>query len=174
MEEFLEVVEKWMNDVETTHKDNQFLNLRERDTNYTPDLGMDAADIETGEDEGGKKQRARRVVYVVKNRTKSRRGKSLMRRIYNLLLTGAGSGGGYGGSPFTKPMEKQQALQFAKGLGKFVKDDLEKQGAQVQQEGKKTSQQPLQESKRRTLAEAKENEAWDKLTSRWKDLSGIK
>jgi len=185
MEEFLEVLEKWMHDVETTHKDSQFLNLRERDTNYDPGPGpgwttdagpgrMDATDPGTGDDEGGEEQRPRRVVYVVKNRTKSRRGKSLMRRIYNLLLTGAGSGGGYGGSPFTKPMEKQQALQFAKGLGKFVKDDLEKQGAHVQQEGKKASRQPLKESKRRALKEAKENEAWSTLTNRWKELSGIK
>jgi hypothetical protein len=32
----------------------------------------------------------------------------------------------------------------------------------------------VSESKRRALTEAKQNEAWDKLTSRWKDLSGIK
>tara|TARA_R110000824_G_scaffold302749_2_gene490530 strand:+ start:8545 stop:11778 length:3234 start_codon:yes stop_codon:yes gene_type:complete len=42
------------------------------------------------------------------------------------------------------------------------------------QEGLKRTQKTLKESKRRALTEAKENEAWDKLTNRWKKLSGIK
>ena len=124
LEEFLEVIEKWMSDVEKTYKDDQYLNLREQ-----PDDSPENA-------EG---QAPKRTIYVSKNRTRSMRGKSLMRRLYNLLRTGAGTGGQAGMSPFTRSFPADEkgrklASNLARGIAKFVMQDLESQGAPIQQE----------------------------------------
>jgi hypothetical protein len=113
-----------MADVEKTYKDDQYLNLRE--------LSLD-------EQDPNQEQKPSRVIYVHKNRTRSMRGKSLMRRLYNLLRTGAGTGGTAGMSPFTRSFSADEkgrklASQLARGIAKFIMQDLEKQGAPIQQE----------------------------------------
>ena len=85
-----------------------------------------------------------------------------MRRLYNLLRTGAGTGGQAGMSPFTRSFSADEkgrklASQLARGIAKFVMDDLQKQGAPIQQE----------ESNQNDF----ENQA---EIIRWQELAGIK
>ena len=142
LEEFLEVVEKWMGDVEKTHKDNDFLNLREdEELNELSPI----EEPEPGSKDSGEKKS--RLIYVKKNRTRSSRGKSLRNRIIRLMTSGAGTGGSFGGSPFKKQdLDKTIVRKFANEMAKFIMDDLKSQGAEVQQQ---QQQQQQQESKRR-------------------------